>query len=134
MNFSKIFNPLSDLLMKDVECEFDDNYLYVFQVLKEKLISCPVLVGPDWSLLYELMCDASDTTIEVILSQSKDKVLYNIYYKSRTLNEVQPNYANTGKESLTVNFAFDKFRSYLVGSKFIIYTNHSALKYLLTKK
>ena len=44
------------------------------------------------------------------------------------------NYATTDKELLAVVFAFDKFRSYLVGTKVIIYTDHAALKYLLTKK
>ena len=46
----------------------------------------------------------------------------------------QLNYARTKKELLAVVFAIDKFRSYLVGAKVIIYTNHAALKYLLTKK
>jgi hypothetical protein len=57
-----------------------------------------------------------------------------IYYASRTLNDAQINYATTEKELLAVVFAFDKFRSYLVGSKVIVYTDHAALKYLLTKK
>ncbi len=38
------------------------------------------------------------------------------------------------KELLAVVFAIDKFRSYLVGAKVIVYTDHAALKYLLTKK
>jgi hypothetical protein len=46
----------------------------------------------------------------------------------------QLNYATTEKELLVVVYAIDKFRSYLVGAKVIVYTNHAALKYLLTKK
>ena len=46
----------------------------------------------------------------------------------------QLNYATTKKDLLTVVFAIDKFRSYLVGAKVIVYTDHTALKYLLTKK
>ena len=46
----------------------------------------------------------------------------------------QLNYATTEKELLVVIFAIDKFRSYLVGVKVIVYTDHAALKYLLTKK
>jgi len=57
-----------------------------------------------------------------------------VYYASKILNEAQQNYATTEKEFLAVVFAFDKFRSYLIGSNVIVFTDHSALKYLLTKK
>ncbi|WVZ63711.1 hypothetical protein U9M48_013320 [Paspalum notatum var. saurae] len=52
----------------------------------------------------------------------------------QTLNEAQVNYATTEKELLGVVFAFEKFRSYIVNSKVIVYTDHTAIKYLLTKK
>ena len=57
-----------------------------------------------------------------------------IYYASRTLNNAQLNYTTTKKEFLAVVFALEKFRSYLIGSHTIIYTDHAALRYLLTKK
>ena len=57
-----------------------------------------------------------------------------IYYASKTLNKTQRNYTTTKKELLVVVFALDKFRAYLVGSFIIFFTNHSALKYLLTKQ
>ena len=56
-----------------------------------------------------------------------------IYYASKTLNEAQRNYTTTEKESLAVVFALDKFHAYLVGSSIVVFTDHSALKYLLTK-
>ncbi|RVW58821.1 putative mitochondrial protein [Vitis vinifera] len=59
---------------------------------------------------------------------------YVIYYASKTLNEAQRNYTTTEKELLAVVFALDKFRAYLVGSFIIVFTDHSALKYLLTKQ
>ena len=46
----------------------------------------------------------------------------------------QLNYATTEKELVAVLYAIDKFRSYLVGAKVIVYTDHATLKYLLTKK
>ena len=67
------------------------------------------------------------------MGQRKDKVFQVVYYASRTLNEAQQNYTTTEKELLAVVFSFDKFRSYLVGSKVVVYTDHSALKYLLSK-
>jgi hypothetical protein len=57
-----------------------------------------------------------------------------IYYASRTLNNAQLNYSTTEKELLAVVFALDKFRSYLLGSKIIIFFDHAALKYLFSKK
>ena len=57
-----------------------------------------------------------------------------ISYASKTLSGPQLNYATTEKELLAIVFAIDKFRSYLVGAKVIVYTNHAALKYLLAKK
>ena len=57
-----------------------------------------------------------------------------VYYTSKTLNEAQRNYTTTEKELLAVVYALDKFQAYLVGSDIIIFTNHSELKYLLTKQ
>ncbi|GKF76601.1 reverse transcriptase domain-containing protein, partial [Tanacetum coccineum] len=50
------------------------------------------------------------------------------------MNEAQENYTTTKKELLAVVFAFDKFRQYLVMSKTIVFTDHSALRYLFTKQ
>jgi hypothetical protein len=80
------------------------------------------------------MCDASDYAVGVMLGQTKDKKHHAIAYASKTLTGPQLNYATTKKELLAVVFAIDKFRSYLLGAKVIIYTNYAASKYLLTKK
>nr|CAN70419.1 hypothetical protein VITISV_033742 [Vitis vinifera] len=80
------------------------------------------------------MCDASDFAIGAVLGQREDGKPYVIYYASKTLNEAQRNYTTTEKELLAVVFALDKFRAYLVGSFIIVFTDHSALKYLLTKQ
>ncbi|XP_058762818.1 uncharacterized protein LOC131636188 [Vicia villosa] len=80
------------------------------------------------------MCDASDFAVGAVLGQRKDKKLHVIYYASRTLDAAQLNYTTTEKELLAVVFAVDKFRSYLVGAKIIVYTDHAAIRYLLSKK
>ncbi|KAL1333587.1 hypothetical protein AAHE18_11G111800 [Arachis hypogaea] len=95
-----------------------------FETLKAKLVTAPVISAPDWTLPFELM----------LLGQRHDKLLHVIYYASRVLNDAQKNYTTTEKELLAVVYAIDKFRSYLVGSKVIVYTDHAALKYLLTKQ
>jgi hypothetical protein len=80
------------------------------------------------------MCDASDNVVGTVLGQTKDKKHRAIAYATKTLIGPQLNYATTEKEFLAVVFAIDKFRSYLVGAKVIIYNDHATLKYQFTKK
>ena len=133
-DFSQIAKPLSNLLVHGIPFEFESQCLHAFTVLKDKLISAPIVVAPDWSFPFELMCDASDYAIRVVLGQKREKIFQVIYYASRTLNDAQLNYATTEKELLAIVFAFDKFRPYLIGNKVVVHTDHSAIKYLMTKK
>ena len=80
------------------------------------------------------MCDTSDLAIGAVLGQKEGGKPYMVYYARKTLNEAQRNYTTIEKELLPVVYALDMFRAYLVGSDIIIFTDHSALKYLLTKK
>jgi len=94
----------------------------------------PIISAPDWTQSFEIMCDASDFAIGDVLGQRVDNRQHVIYYSSRTLNNAQQNYTTTKKEFLAVVFALEKFRPYLLGSKTVIFTDHSALKHLMTKK
>jgi hypothetical protein len=80
------------------------------------------------------MCDASNYVVGVVLGQRVDKLSHITYYASRNLNHVQLHYSTTEKELLAIVFALDKFKSYLLGSKVINYSDHTALKYLFSKK
>jgi hypothetical protein len=80
------------------------------------------------------LCDASDYTVGAVLGQRQEGRVHTVYYASKTLNEAKLNYATTKKELLVVVFAFENFRSYIVHSKVIVYTDHAAIKYLLAKK
>ncbi|KAM2611843.1 hypothetical protein TB2_031893 [Malus domestica] len=133
-DFSKIAQPLCRLLQKDVSFEFNEACEKAFKHLKELLTTAPIITPPDWSIPFELMCDASDYALGAVLGQRKNKHSHVIYYASRTLNDAQLNYSTTEKELLAVVFALDKCRSYLIGTKVIVFTDHAALKYLFTKK
>ncbi|GJU54407.1 reverse transcriptase domain-containing protein [Tanacetum coccineum] len=109
-DFSKIARPMTHLLEKETPFVFSKDCIDAFQTLKKKLTEAPILVVPDWNLPFELMCDASDFAI------------------------AQIHYTTTEKEMLDVVYAFEKFRPYLVLSKSIVYTDHSALKYLMNKQ
>ena len=80
------------------------------------------------------MCDASDYAVGAVLGQWIDKKPTAIWYASKTLAEAQMNYTTTEKELLAVVYAVEKFRSTILGSKIVIYTDHAALKYFFSKK
>ncbi|GKC38362.1 reverse transcriptase domain-containing protein [Tanacetum coccineum] len=80
------------------------------------------------------MCDASDFAIGAVLGQRHEKHFRPIHYASKTMSEAESHYTTTEKEMLAVVYAFKKFRSYLILNKSIMYTDHSALKYLFAKK
>ena len=72
-DFSKIAKPLTNLLTKDVPFEFNNECLDAFHRLKGALITTPVLQPPDWSLPFEIMCDASDYSVGAVLGKRKEK-------------------------------------------------------------
>ncbi|RVX10776.1 Transposon Ty3-I Gag-Pol polyprotein [Vitis vinifera] len=108
-DFSKIAKPLCELLVKDAKFEWDDKCQRSFELLKQFLTSAPIVRAPNWELPFEVMCDSSDYAIGAVLGQEK-------------------------MELLAVVYALDKFRAYLIGSSIVVFTDHSALKYLLTKQ
>ncbi|GJR37547.1 reverse transcriptase domain-containing protein [Tanacetum coccineum] len=133
-DFSKIAQPLIKLLEKYIPFEFDDECQKAFELLKEKLTCASVIVSPNWNLPFELMCDVSDFAVGAVLGQKDGKNFHPIYFASKTLNPAQQKYTVTEKELMVVVFAFDKFRSYLMLSKTIVHTDHSALRYLFKKQ
>ncbi|GKC18036.1 reverse transcriptase domain-containing protein [Tanacetum coccineum] len=130
----QIARPMTHLLEKETPFFFSEECIESFNTLKRKLTEAPILIAPDWDLPFELMCDASDFAIGAVLGQRKNKHFQPIHYASKTMNEAQTHYTTTEKELLAVVYAFEKFRSYLVMSKSIVYTDHSAIKYLFAKK
>ncbi|PIM97487.1 DNA-directed DNA polymerase [Handroanthus impetiginosus] len=116
-DFSKISKPLCNFLEKDAPFKFDNACLYVFNDLKGRLISTPIIIVPDWTFPFELMCDASNFAIGAVLGQRRDKIFGLIYYASKTLNNAQLNYTTTEKELLV-----------------IVYIDHAAIRYLIEKK
>ena len=81
-DFSKIVKSLCNLLEKDVAFVFDENCLKAFKLTKEKLVSAPIVIIPDWLEPFEIMCDASDYAVKAVLGQRRDKIFRAIYYSS----------------------------------------------------
>ncbi len=132
-DFSKVAAPMCKLLQKGEDFVFDQPCKNSFNVLKEKLTTAPVIQRPDWTLPFELMCDASDKVVGAVLGQRRGREPHVIQYASKMLDEAQQNYTTTEKEFYAVVFALEKFRSYIVGAQVIVYTDHAALRPLMKK-
>ncbi|GJZ94931.1 reverse transcriptase domain-containing protein [Tanacetum coccineum] len=71
-DLSKISRPMTKLLEKDSVFDFNEGCIKAFETLKEKLTNALIMVSPDWSQLFELICDASDFAVRVVLGQQFD--------------------------------------------------------------
>lgn len=86
-DFSKISRPMTKLLEKDYVFDFNADCIKAFETLKSQLTSAPIMVAPNWSLPFEIMCDASDFAVGAVLGQREGKHFRRpIYFASKTLN------------------------------------------------
>nr|GEU63007.1 reverse transcriptase domain-containing protein [Tanacetum cinerariifolium] len=120
--------------VKEYSVHFLQRLYQSFPNIKEKITKAPILIASNWDLPFELMYDASDFAIGVVLGQRHEKHFKPIHYASKTINDAESNYTTTEKEMLAVVYAFEKFRSYFIMNKSIVHTNHSAFKYIFAKK
>ena len=133
-DYSKIARPLTKLTLKDAKFDWSAEHQKAFDVLKEKITENPVLTLPDFEKPFILTSDASDVGTGAVLSQKLDGKEHAIGYHSYTFNKAEGNYSTSEKEMLAVLKAVHYFRTYLEGQKFLLHTDHSALKELLTTK
>nr|GEV43097.1 reverse transcriptase domain-containing protein [Tanacetum cinerariifolium]GEV47656.1 reverse transcriptase domain-containing protein [Tanacetum cinerariifolium] len=108
-DFSQVVRPLTQLLVKDAPFIFSKECVHAFKKLKHELTQAPVMIKPDWSLPFEIICDARDYAVGTMLGQRINNHFQPIQYASKTMNAKQENYTTTEKELLAVVFAFDKF-------------------------
>ena len=133
-DLNAIFSPLCNLLIKDTPFKWTKDCQKAFKKIIHLLTQALLMQPFDWSLPFELMCNASDYAIGAILGQRKECKPFVIYYASRTLNSAKMNYTISEKELLVVIFALDKFRLYLIGSSTIVYFDYAIVRYLMSKQ
>ena len=104
-DFSKISKPLCRLLEKDANFDFDESCRPTFKEIKSRLVIAPIILTPDWNNDFEIMCDASDYAMGVILGQRTKNIFKAIYYASKTFNEAQENYSTIENEMLAMVLA-----------------------------
>eukprot|EP00794_Sanderia_malayensis_P021278 gene21278-biopygen16313 len=129
--FATVSSPLTELTKKGVKFLWEDHHQLAFEVLKTRLCSAPVLAYPNFDLPFLLQTDASDVGLGAVLAQldadGQERV---IAYASYTLSQRERNYTAMEKEALAVVFAAKHFRFYLLGHKFSVITDNSALRWL----
>ena len=141
-SFAKIADPLHRLLKKDVELinkklPWNDACQKAFELLKEMLITAPVLAFPDFSPdagQFILHTDASLLGLGAVLEQVQPdgKTIKPVAFVNRSLTPAEKHVSITELEAGAVQFAFRKLRPYLIGGKrFKLYTDHISLRWLL---
>ncbi|UYV70240.1 hypothetical protein LAZ67_7002261 [Cordylochernes scorpioides] len=134
-NYAQLRTPLNKLLKKDTTWNWDNQCQTSFEALKESLTSQPILHLFKEGLPCQLYCDASLLGIAGVLKQQyPDGTLYPVQFYSRALRPHEKNYTISELECLAIIECVDKFRVYLTGVKFTIFTDHHALQWLNTIK
>ncbi|XP_019260728.1 PREDICTED: uncharacterized protein LOC109238706 [Nicotiana attenuata] len=119
---------------KDAKFHFNDDCKRAFELLMFKLATTPINTAPNWSIPFELMCDASDVAVGAIFGEHINNNFHLVYYARNTINSALVNYTVTEIELLAMLFAIEKFHPNLMGAKMIVHMDHAALCYLMTKK
>ena len=134
-DFAEIAAPMHRLTAKTAEkFKWTPECDHPFRVLKEKLVSAPVLAFPCFSEEFVVDSDASDYGLGAVISQRQDGDEKAIAYASRVLEDHERQYSTTKKEMLAMVYAIKHFRHYLYGRHFTVRTDHNALKWLQSFK
>jgi len=128
--FADIAKALTQVTKKDKIWEWNQECQESFDKLKSKLSSTPVLVFPDFNVPFILTTDASTIGLGAVLSQVQEGIEKPISFASRQLNKAERAYSALELETLAVVWATKYFRCYLYGKKFLVRTDHAALKFL----
>ena len=115
------------MLEKDAKFDFDEACKEAFDEIKSRLDTTLIMVTLDWNKEFKIMCDDSDFAMGAVLGQRTEKMFKAVFYACKTFNEAQENYSTTEKEMLSMVFACEKFRPYILGSHVIIHTYHAAI-------
>lgn len=132
--YAKIAKPLYSLCKKDNPFIWSPACEEAFCKLKEKLVTSPVLIYPDFKQTFIVTTDASEYAVGAVVSQGDIPHDRPIQYFSKTLGPAQSNYSVIEKELLAIVWAIENFRHYLYGREFLVITDHKPLIYLFGTK
>ena len=126
-NYSKIAQPLHNLLKKEKKFSWNPEAQDAFEKLKQQLVTPPILTFPDFAQEFIVHTDASDVALGGVLSQVQDGLEKPIAYWSRQLSKAERNYSTIEREALAVVSAIKEFYPYLYGFSFTLVTDHDPL-------
>ena len=126
--FAEISRPLTNLMKKDVRFKWGNQEQIAFETLKTKLLTPPILAHPDLKKPFTLTTDASDFCIAAVLAQKGDDGhLHPVAYASNILSKTQQRWSSFQREFFALKFYCQKFRDFLLNTKFTVRTDHQAL-------
>ena len=129
-NFSAIAEPLTSLTRKNAKFIWSEKHEIAFETLKKALMEAPILHLPSLNEPFQLFTDACDRSIGALLTQEVDGVYKPVYYLSHHLSDSQQRWPIIEKECYAIVFAIEKFRHFLEGKDFKIFSDHNPLKYI----
>jgi hypothetical protein len=130
--YAKITTPMENLLKKEAKFQWNEDSKKGLDTLKQKLVIMPILIFTEWNKEFHVDVYASSISLGTILSQPGEGYIDHPF-ASRKLSIVDNNYTTMEWEGLEMVYALHKFRNYLLGYHFKMYTNHFSLKYLVNK-
>ncbi|KAE8980862.1 hypothetical protein PR002_g23987 [Phytophthora rubi] len=131
--FGSIMAPMTRLLRKATDWEWTEEQEFAFERMKAILTTKPLLIYPDFKRPFRLVTDASKVGLGACLMQDAGDGWKPIAYASKVNSSAEANYSITELECLTVVWSVKLFRPCLYGRVFTIVTDHSALRWLMTR-
>ena len=134
-NCSVIARPLNKLL-GGKRLQWTSECQSAFDQLREALVSPPVLSYPDFRSgePFQLYTDASNTGVGACLLQVQSGIHRVIAYISTTFNVHELKYSVLDKELAAIRWAVKRLKPFLLGHRFIIYSDHKPLSYLQSRR
>ena len=129
-NFADIARPLHKASETSSPFKWTEEAHEAFEKLKSCLLTTPILAFPSTKDPFILYTDASQTAMGAVLAQIQDGKERAICYASKAFTKAQTNYSATKRELLAIVQFTRHFRHYLLGRKFTIVTDHSALRWM----
>ncbi|KAH9792628.1 Endonuclease [Citrus sinensis] len=125
-DFSTLAAPLTEIVKKHVGFKWGSEQERALNLIKEKLVSAPLLALPDFTKTFEIECDASGIGIGAVLMQEGRPIAY----FSEKLSGAALNYPTYDKEMYALVRALETWQHYLLPKEFVIHTDHESLKHL----